>query len=61
MLKNDTAKPAFVTIDALGKETGSEIEIPSGGTRNITLSPAGVDKLLHEQAIEAFSLRYGAQ
>lgn len=61
MLRNDTAKPALLTLDAMTTESDAALAIPPGGTRTITLSQPGVDKLLHEQAIEAFSVRYGTE
>lgn len=61
MLKNDTAKPAFLAVGAMTTEMTGNLELPSGGTRSITLSQAGIDKLLHEQSLEAFSLRYDPQ
>ncbi|MFO0993096.1 MAG: hypothetical protein U1E67_14320 [Hyphomicrobiales bacterium] len=61
MLRNDTTKPALLSVDATTTESDATLAIPPGGTRSITLSQPGVDKLLHEQAIEAFSLRYDTE
>ena len=60
LIRNDLAKDAILAVNAMTTETDPQVVLPAGGARAVTLSKAGMEKLLQEQAVEFLSIEYTA-